>query len=355
MNANHKELISMGLTIGIVALTLFIIHQFIPSIIWASIIVIATYPLYNRWRWLFGARDNLSALTFTILLSLVLLLPLSWLVGLLIKESQLFITFLQRINNEGGSAPEMFKTIPLVGADLIAYWEEHIGKPGSLRGLLSNWHLTLTPTGHYLKAIGVNLAHRSVQLGFTLLSLFFFYRDGDKLFLQIQHVGEYCLGARWFRYADKLPSALRATVNGTIVVGIGVGVLMGICYGLVGLAAPTLTGFITALAAMIPFVVPIVFIIVALVLFSVGSTVGAIIVLVWGTLVMFVADHFIKPVLIGGAIQLPFLAVLFGILGGVETLGLLGLFVGPMVMVLFVTLWQEPQGKSLGNSSKAQH
>ena len=59
---------------------------------------------------------------------------------------------------------------------------------------------------------------------------------------------------------------------------------------------------------------------------------------------MFVADHFIKPVMIGGAIELPFLAVLFGILGGVETLGLLGLFIGPMVMVSFITLWQESQG-----------
>ena len=58
---------------------------------------------------------------------------------------------------------------------------------------------------------------------------------------------------------------------------------------------------------------------------------------------MFVADHFIKPALIGGTIQLPFLAVLFGILGGVETLGLLGLFIGPIVMVLFVTLWNEAQ------------
>ena len=57
----------------------------------------------------------------------------------------------------------------------------------------------------------------------------------------------------------------------------------------------------------------------------------------------FFADHFIKPAFIGGAIKLPFLAVLFGILGGVETLGLLGLFVGPIVMVLFLTLWQESQ------------
>lgn len=345
MNENHKELISMALTVGIIALALFIIHRFIPSMVWASIIVIATYPLYQKWRQFFGERDNIAAFTFTTLLSLLFLLPLSWLVGILVKESQLFINFLQQINREGGAAPDLFKNFPMFGAELVAYWDEHIGKPGNLREMLSNWHVTLTPTGYYLKAIGFNLAHRSVQVGFTLLSLFFFYRDGDKLLVQVHQVGEYCFGDRWFRYADRLPNALRSTVNGTIVVGIGVGILMGICYALVGFPAPTLTGFITAIAAMIPFVVPIVFIIVATVLFSVGSMVGAIVVLAWGTFVMFVADHFIKPVLIGGAIQLPFLAVLFGILGGVETLGLLGLFIGPMVMVLFVTLWQEPQGK----------
>lgn len=344
MNENHKELISIGLTVSIVIFSLYIVHKFIPSMIWAAIIVIATYPLYTRWRKLFGKKHNTSAFLFTTLMGLLFLIPLSWLIGILIKESQLFINFLQHINKEGGAAPEFFKNIPLVGDDLIQYWDVNIGKPGSIKEFLSNLHVTLTPTSYYIKQIGVNLAHRSFQVGFTLLTLFFFYRDGDKLLLQIQHIGEYCLGDRWFRYSDRLPSALRGTVNGTIVVGIGVGILMGICYALVGFPAPTLTGFITALAAMIPFVVPIVFIIVALILLSVGSLIGGIIVLVWGTLVMFVADHFVKPVLIGGAIQLPFLAVLFGILGGVETLGLLGLFLGPMVMVLFVTLWQEPQG-----------
>jgi len=345
MNENHKELISMGLTVGIVCLTIFIIHKFIPSMIWAAIIVIATYPLYEKWRSLFNSKQNLSALIFTLLLGLLFLLPLSWLVGILIKELQLFINFLQQINKEGGAAPDFFKNFPIIGSELINYWDANIGKPGNVRSFLSNLHVNLTPTSYYIKQIGFNLARRSFQVGFTLLTLFFFYRDGDKLLKQVHHIGEYCLGDRWFRYADRLPKALRATVNGTIVVGIGVGILMGVCYGLVGFPAPTLTGFITALAAMIPFVVPIVFVIVALVLFSAGSVISAIVVIIWGTLVMFVADHFIKPVLIGGAIELPFLAVLFGILGGVETLGLLGLFLGPMVMVLFVTLWQEPQGK----------
>lgn len=190
-----------------------------------------------------------------------------------------------------------------------------------------------------------------MHLGFTLLTLFFFYRDGDRIIAQIHTIGEICLGKRWSRYADRLPSALRGTVNGTIVVGIAVGVLMGVCYALVGLSAPALTGFITAVAAMIPFVVPLVFAVVALVLFAGGSMAAALIVIIWGTFVMFVADHFVKPVMIGGSIQLPFLAVLFGILGGVETLGLLGLFVGPIAMVLFITLWQEPQSSALTRSA----
>lgn len=344
MNENHRELISIGVTVTIVALAIFIVHRFIPSMVWASIIGIATYPLYLRWRKFFGHRHNLASLFFTCILALLFLLPLSWLVSILIKELQVFINYLQLINREGGQAPTFLKQFPMIGNDLVNYWDTNIGHPGNVRHLLSNLHLPLASASYYIKQIGVNLAHRGFQLGFTLLALFFFYRDGDKLAQQVNHIGQFCLGTRWFRYADRLPSALRATVNGTIVVGLGVGFLMGICYALVGFPAPTLVGFITAFAAMIPFVVPLVFAIVALILLSTGSLIGAIVVIVWGTLVMFVADHFIKPVLIGGAIQLPFLAVLFGILGGVETLGLLGLFVGPVIMVLFVTLWQEPQG-----------
>lgn len=346
VNENHKELISMGLTIGIVALAIFIIHHFIPSLAWAAIIVIATFPLYQRWCNIFGKYNNLAAFTFTLLLALVVLVPVSWLVSLLVKEIQLFINYIQKINREGGQAPEFIRDLPLIGNELVAYWNENVSNPGNVKNILSNLHMSLTPATYYIKQVGINLAHRGFQVGFTVLCLFFFYRDGHRLFNQINTIGETCLGKRWFRYADRLPSALRGTVNGTIIVGIGVGILMGVCYGLVGFPGPTLTGFITAFAAMIPFLVPIVFAVVALILFANGGIISALVVIVWGTVVMFVADHFIKPALIGGAIRLPFLAVLFGILGGVETLGLLGLFVGPIIMVLFITLWHESQGYS---------
>lgn len=341
MTNQHRELISIILSVGIICTALFIVHRFIPSMVWAGIVVIATYPLYKIFLSGLGHRNTLAAALFTSLIGLLLLLPLTGLVGVLVKEMQLFVEYLQVIDKEGGEAPTLLSHIPLVGQELVKLWNDYISEPGSVRGLLGQLHTAMTPASHYLKSIGIDIANRSIQVGFTLMTLFFFYRDGKTISAEIERVGSYCLGSRWTRYSARLPRALRATVNGTILVGMGVGLLMGISYAWVQFPAPTLFGFLTAFAAMIPFAVPLVFAIVAVVLVAAGSFWSAVFVVSWGTFVMFVADHFVKPVMIGGAIELPFLAVLFGILGGLETLGLLGLFVGPMLMVMFMTLWYE--------------
>jgi predicted PurR-regulated permease PerM len=72
-----------------------------------------------------------------------------------------------------------------------------------------------------------------------------------------------------------------------------------------------------------------------------SATLAAIGLLAFGSIVVFVADHFVRPVLIGGAIRLPFVWVLLGILGGVESFGLLGLFLGPALLAVLITLWRE--------------
>ena len=95
---------------------------------------------------------------------------------------------------------------------------------------------------------------------------------------------------------------------------------------------------------MIPFGAPLVFGLAALLLVGQGAQMAAIVVLAIGMIVTFVADHFVRPVLIGGATKLPFMWVLFGILGGVATWGLLGLFLGPAVMAALIMLWREWTG-----------
>ena len=343
MTNSHKELLSMLLTAVIVFCALYIVHRFLQPMVWAGVLGITTYPLYRYFSRPFGRFNQVSSFLFTCALFTLLMLPLSWIVTILVRESQVFLSYLQFLNDNGNAAPQWLVRIPIIGPELQKLWIAELAHPGDLRVLFSKLHLSLMHTSLVAKQIGAVFAHTSIQIGFTFLTLFFFYRDGNQLFRQIQRVGQNCLGGRWGRYANQLPGALRATVNGTILVGLGVGVLMGLCYHLLNIPAPTLLGFLTAICAMIPFFVPIVFGLIALSLVSQGLLFAAAVVVIWGTVVMFVADHFVKPVLIGGAIELPFLAVLFGILGGVETMGVLGLFIGPIVMVLFVTLWQESQ------------
>lgn len=343
MTQNHRELISIFLTITIVAFSLFIVQRFIAPMLWASVIAIATFPAYRRFEREFGAQKNMAAFLFTIGLSCLIILPILWLVSVLIKETHLFATYLVHLNLHGASAPAWMNKLPWLKKEILDFWDENIGKPGGIQDILTHWDSAITPAGYYVQQIGASLAHRSIQLGFSLLSLFFFYRDGKTLSKQIDVVGSYCLEHRWKRFSKKLPQALRSIVNGTLAISLAIGVLLGTGYWALGFPAPVLMGFITAIAAMVPFLAPCLLGIVVVIFFLKSAFISGIVILIWGALVMFFADHVVKPLLISGAVQLPFLAVLFGILGGVETLGLLGLFVGPIVMVLFVTLWQEAQ------------
>jgi predicted PurR-regulated permease PerM len=91
---------------------------------------------------------------------------------------------------------------------------------------------------------------------------------------------------------------------------------------------------------MVPFAAPVAFGAVALVLGSRGAVSAAVGVMVAGSAVLFIADHFVRPIIIGEGAKLPFLWVLLGILGGIESFGLVGIFLGPALMAALVSLWR---------------
>lgn len=342
MNANHRDLINIFFTLAVVLLTAFVAHRFIVPLVWAGIIAIATWPVYKKVEHWCGRRELLSASILTLLFTIVVIMPLFWLMLILVQETQHFVTYLIQLNTHGMPTPGWINNTPAIGQYLADVWQHTLAKPQGISEFISNSHGSIKPVSVILKSIGSKVAHRFVLFGFSVICLFFFYRDGQKLAKQIDILGQYCLKDRWALYAHQLPKAIMATVNGLVLVGIAVGVIMGICYGFAGVPFPALLGGATAVLAMIPFGAPIIFIIVSLILVAKGSIVWAIITIALGIIVMFIADHFVRPTIIGSATKLHFLAVFFGILGGVETFGLVGLFIGPVVMVLFSTLWREP-------------
>ncbi len=183
--------------------------------------------------------------------------------------------------------------------------------------------------------------HRLITFGFTLLTLFFLFRDGALFGRKLLRLSDRLLGPDGERIGRHMVQAILATVNGLVLVGLGEGAVMGLAYSLAGLPHPFSIAALTGVLAVIPFGAPIAFGAAALYLTAMGHLFGGIAVLVTGLVVVLVADHFIRPVIIGGAARLPFLWVLLGILGGLETFGIIGLFLGPAIMAALISLWRD--------------
>jgi predicted PurR-regulated permease PerM len=192
---------------------------------------------------------------------------------------------------------------------------------------------------------GGRLVHGAVNFGFTLLALFFLYRDGPELSGKLLGLANRVFGPHGERVARQMVASVHGTVDGLVLVGLGVGIVLGVAYFVAGVPHPALLGTITAGAAMVPLAAWVVLGVACLMVLAAGKTISAAVLAVFGVIVIFSADHFVRPVLIGGATKLPFLWVLLGILGGVETFGLLGLFLGPAIMAALILLWREWVGE----------
>ena len=341
--ARQHYFLSVSFSIAILLLSIYTTHAFIRAILWAGIIAIAIWPLYEKWLKVFNQHLFLSSLTFTALISLLIVIPCLYLSYILMRDIHFATMYLFHINHTGLPAPLWLEDWPIFHDQLSEFWENTLAKPNGLSALLSlDFFASLrTYSISAFKNVSGVIWHRLFTFVFSMLTLFFFFKDGKTILKQVHFIGDNTLPLRWQRYVSHLPLALRATVNGILMVAIGVGCLMGISYAYLNIPGPALMGIITTLFACVPFGAPIILCLLAGYLVINGALLSAIGLLSWGIVVMFIADHLIRPALIGGAARLPFLLVLFGILGGIRCFDILGLFLGPIIMVLFITLWQE--------------
>jgi predicted PurR-regulated permease PerM len=343
MRDNQRDVLSACFSLAIVLCALFVTQRFILPLLWAAILCIATWPLYRRTVTAVGGRPLLAAAIVTVLGAVVFITPLA--VGLTqaARQAPALAQLIASANTQGLGAPGWLPRIPLVGGEIDTWWQATLGQPHGLAHLMHDSPIVHTGNAsEVLKRVGSNLMHRVIDIVFAFVCLFFFYKDGAALQRQTDAIGAHLIGAtRWTLFSLKVPVAVRATVNGLVLVGLAEGVLLGIGYQIAGVPSAMLWAAATGVLAIIPFGAPVAFGAVAALLAYQGATGAAIAIAVWGGVVLFVADHFVRPTMIGNATQLPFLAVLLGILGGVETLGLIGLFIGPVIMTLFVTLWLE--------------
>ena len=331
----------IALSLALIALGAYVLEGFLRALIWAGILAIATWPLYGRTQARFGAgRHNiLLPLLFTVGATLVFVVPLVLVALQAGHEAGTTIRWINEARLHGAAPPDWLAHLPLAGPQASAWWDANLTRPDDAAALLGRLDRTeMLQTG---RRVGEQVARRGVLFGFTLVTLFFLYRDGAGLIGCMQVASRRLVGRHGEEVGRQIVASIHGTVNGMVLVGLGVGALLGVGYALAGVPHPVLLGALTAVAAIIPLGAPVVLAVASLLVLVTGSTGIAIGLFVFGMVVVFVADHAVRPVLIGGATKLPFLWVLLGILGGVETFGLLGLFLGPAIMAALILLWRD--------------
>ncbi len=334
-----QKVLLFGLIFILFYLSFQVLKYFIVPVLWAAIIAYITWPLYHSVQKLCGPRPTLSATLMISMVVLVVGIPLTFAIFMLQHEGRnLFYELQKQVFSGHLNVPQFIRDLPIIGKEVTRTLKEINTDPNSIVQNVSGWfqsHL------NYGRLVLSEISKNIFKLCFAVMSLFFFYRDGQTILNQVSKALEMVIGPRIHHYLDTISETTRAVVYGVGLTAIAQALLAGLSYFVAGVPNPMVLTIVTFIFALIPFGPPVAYSAVSLWLFSQGQTIEAIGVMVWGVCVVSTADNVIRPLVISGATQIPFLLIMFGVLGGLASFGMVGLFVGPVILAVLLAIWRE--------------
>lgn len=327
------------LTFVIIALAVYVARSFLAPIAWAAVLAVALWPLYARAVARAPARRGLIAAGFALATALLVMVPIAIVAGSAVQESQGATDWVQQVQHTGLPAPAWLGGLPLVGERALGFWQSHIGSPQAAGNLLGG--INAGAVFGWTRTIGGQVANGVVLFLITLVVLVAILARGDALAAEIDRVSYRSLGEFGGRFAGRLAAAVRGTVVGTILVAVGEGGLIGIGYWVAGVPRPLLFAVLTVFVATLPFGAWFAFGIATIILLIQGHLLAAALLFGFSIGVMLIGDNVVQPAIIGSSVKLPFVLALLGTFGGLETFGLVGLFIGPAIMSALLLAWQQ--------------
>jgi predicted PurR-regulated permease PerM len=334
-----------AVTVAFLWLTL----DFIEPVFWAAVLAIIFNPLQRQLEARLNGRTTQAALITTIVIVLVVFIPLV-LIGIAVSQEAL--NLYERIQNGSVNVQDLMTRIDPIVRELAARVgidPETIG-PRLSESVGAAAKLIATRA----VVVGQNLLSVVAQTALMLYLLFFFLRDGDKLLATLNYAIPMGTGRQQTLFR-RFASVTRATLKGSLLVGLVQGALGGLLFWILGLRAPVFWGVIMAMLSLLPIVGPsIVWGPVAIYLMFTGSMTKGIILVVGGVLVVGTADNVLRPVLVGRETRMPDYMVLLSTLGGLSVFGPAGFVAGPVLAALFLSVWdmfaQEQRGVVLARA-----
>jgi len=320
---------------------LWVARSFLLELAWAATLAVALWPLYSRAT---AHRDDdrlpvLIPLGFTLATGLVVMVPIALVAVEAANDSDAALQWVSHAQQSGIPAPSWLGQVPIAGSSLALWWQNHLANPAGASALLSTFD-TRSAAG-WTRTIAAEVASRSWFFAVTLLALFIFLRDGERLAANATRMARRFYGTFGGRFVEQVGEAVRAAVNGTVLVAVGEGTLIGLGYAFTGVPRPVLFTLATIAFALLPLGAWVAFGVAGLVLVGQGSVGAAIGLVLFGATVMLIGDNFVQPAIVGNSLELPFLWIFVATFGGLDAFGIVGLFLGPALMAALFLAWKE--------------
>ncbi|MEI8015001.1 MAG: AI-2E family transporter [Nitrospira sp.] len=321
--------------------TALMFRPFLFPVLWAALLAHLTYPLHVRLTSFARGREMVSASCLTLLVLALVVIPISMMGVLLAREASTAEQTIREWIASGAlhTLPEQLRTWPVIGGLLQQFKGSALLTPDPLeQGLLSAAaflsRFFLDQVGDLLKKAFLLVT----DFFLMLFALFFLFKDGKRWLASLQDVILLDASHKQ-RIVDRMDQTIRAVVKGIGVTAIVQGLVAGLAYGVLGVPFPVVLTAMTVILGPLPFGgTALVWGPVVIYFLMAGPLWKALAMLGWGIGVVMMIDQFLRPWLIGQAAQIPVLFLVFSVLGGLALYGLIGLFVGPVLVSLLMTI-----------------
>ncbi len=328
------------LFLGLVSVVLVVVVlPFLQPLLWAALAAVMFQPLFRKAQILRRGHDSQAALLALLVIFVLVILPAFWIGSEVVEEaSRIVAAFQQGRIDVTAWFDEVFGALPAgVRRSLAASgWGDPAALQARAQAFLQD---SAGIIARQAVAIGSSIFGFVLSFAIALYVTFFLLRDG-------RIVGEHILRCLPFersvadRLADRFLGIVRATIKGSVVVGIVQGALGAITFWIVGMPSVLLLGVIMAVASLLPAIGPaIVWAPVAIYLLATGAVWQGVVVVASGVLLVGMIDNVLRPILVGRDTGLPDWLILVTTLGGIALMGLSGIVVGPLVAGLFIAGW----------------
>lgn len=330
-------------TITIIALlvlgSIFVILPFLPAALWAIILAVSSWPLFSWLEKRLGNRSSLAAALVTLLFTTVFIVPIVFAGIKMAEEVSKLTVILQNIFQNGlPSLPAWVVNLPYAGAPLAERWSDLSTHTPSFTATIGP---NLKRLADILLSAGAGIGKALFIVTMSLLILFFILKEGHAIADALERIVRRLAGDQGYRLLRLAGDTTSSVVYGVLGAAVAQGILATFGFWIAGVPGYLLLGIAVGTIALIPLgLTALILLPAAGWLFYTGSIGWGIFMLVWSVIVGNV-DNLIRPMVISRGANLPFGIVLFGILGGVATGGILGLFIGATILGVSYTLLKE--------------